>query len=286
MASGRARLGGDDAARFDTVVMLGELLARSAAWLFAHDDAEVDAATAARFGSMLERRATGEPVAYIVGEVGFYGRRFSVSPAVLVPRPESEAIVTLVLERFADRSAPLRFCDVGTGSGALAVSLACAYDRANVVALDVSPAALSVAARNAARHGVAANVACRESDLLAACAGSARFDAIVANLPYVATADLRPRPDPTGFEPRLALDGGPDGLDPYRALLAQIRALLADRGLLVMEAGPGNAAALAALAARAFPSYAVRTHADLAGLARLVEVRREPFPAPPKTARP
>jgi release factor glutamine methyltransferase len=264
--------------------LLAHVLGRNAAWLLAHDDAVLSEDEADRFRAAVARRVAGEPVPYIIGTAGFYGRLFHVDPDVLVPRPESEAIVDEVLDHLRSRNAsePL-LCDVGTGSGALAVTLACERGDARLVAVDLSPAALAVAARNARDLGVAERISFVLGDGLAAAApAGARFACVVANLPYVKTADLPLAPDPASFEPRLALDGGSDGLACYRPLLAHARSVLAPDGLLVMEAGPDTASDLEALARAAFAGAAPVGHAELvearivrdrAGLDRLVIVR-------------
>ncbi|MBD5656105.1 MAG: peptide chain release factor N(5)-glutamine methyltransferase, partial [Candidatus Eremiobacteraeota bacterium] len=149
----RLRAAGDDG-RFDALRLLEESLERNAAWIMAHDDDVVTAAAFERYAAALERRARGEPAAYIVGTVGFYGRTYAVNAGVLVPRPDSEHVVTLALEALRERerdrpAVPPRLCDVGTGSGILAITLACEWPTAAVTALDISQAALAVAEGNA-----------------------------------------------------------------------------------------------------------------------------------------
>jgi len=261
-------------ARLDVTRLLEDLLGRDAAWLHAHGDHALSPEEASAFEAATARRARGEPVAYIIGRAGFYGRDFAVTPAVLVPRPESELLVELALTALRARSRETpepRILDVGTGSGALAIVFALELPAARVSAVDVSSAALEVAARNARTHGVDGRVAFVRSDLDAELPPGSRFDAIVANLPYVPSEMLAPAPDPTSFEPRLALDGGPDGLAVYRHLLARAPGLLAPGGTLLMEAAPPTAAPLAALARAAFAEAAeVRVVADLAGLERAI----------------
>ncbi len=263
-------------ARLDAGRLLQDVLGRDAAWLLAHADHELAPADVERYEAATARRTRGEPVAYVTGRAGFYGRSFSVTPDVLVPRPESELLVELALARLRVRRAgapAARILDVGTGSGALAVALALELPQACVTAVDVSRAALGVAAANARALGVADRIAFAQSDLTAALPADLRFDAIVANLPYVPSGALAAAPDPTAFEPRLALDGGPDGLALYRRLLARAPVLLAPDGVLLMEAAPGTAAPLAALAREAFGGAArVGVHPDLAGLERAVSV--------------
>jgi release factor glutamine methyltransferase len=275
LARGIERLRASSAsARYDATLLLAHAAGRDAAWLLAHADDPVEAAIARRFAAALERRAAGEPVPYVIGVAGFFGRRFAVDARVLVPRPETEGAVEAVLAHVrASGAAASRLCDVGTGSGAIAIALACELPGARVDALDVSEAALAVARGNARAHGVSDRVAFALGAGLRGAGATGPYDAIVANLPYVRSADLAAAPDPTSFEPRVALDGGADGLAAYRDLLRDAPAALAPGGCLVMEAGPDTVPALAALARAAFPDGArVRTERDLAGLDRLVIV--------------
>lgn len=275
IARGRERLlaFGDDG-RFDALRLLEEMLEREAAWLLGHRDDALDAATLARYDAALARRVAGEPVAYIIGRVGFYGRTFRVTPAVLVPRPETEQLVALALEFLSTRSRASTVCDVGTGSGVLAITLACESPKAEVTAIDISPSALKVARGNARALGVAERVRFHCGDLLEDARARSMYDLIVANLPYVRTADLRVAPDSTAHEPKLALDGGADGLDAYRRFLARAGAALAATGLLLMEAGPETAEPLARLAAQSFGCAEIVVHRDYSHHERVVEVRR------------
>jgi len=267
--TGRLRAA-SESARADASRILAGLLDRDGAWLLAHDGEPLAAETRQRFERALERRATGEPVAYITGSAGFYGRRFAVTPAVLVPRPETELAVDLALEHLRAVARPV-VCDVGTGSGVLAITLACELPESRSIAIDVSVAALEVARANAVACGVAGRVEFRAGDLLEPAADRAPFDCLVANLPYVPSGELAAAPDPTSFEPRLALDGGPDGLALYRRLLGRAPGLLRTGAAVVLEAGPGTARALAALAEEAFgPAARVVVHRDYGGRERTV----------------
>lgn len=273
---GSERLRSSDSARLDAQLLLVALLHRNAAWLFAHCDEPLEEAVRERFLQALERRARGEPVAYILGEAGFYGRRFAVTPAVLVPRPESELLVTCALAELRTLATPApHLCDVGTGSGILATTLAAELPQARLTAIDVSEAALAVAAGNSRAHRVDDRIAFVLGDLFEPLPRGTRFDGIVANLPYVRADELAAAPDPTSFEPRLALDGGPDGLAVYRRLLARAADVLVPHGWLLMEAGPGTVPALAALARRTFRrSATVWIERDYARLERVVAVRQ------------
>jgi release factor glutamine methyltransferase len=236
---------------------------------------ELVAAEADAFAGAVERRLRGVPVAYITGSVGFYGRTFAVDERVLVPRPETEHLIDAALADLRFRAvAGGRIADIGTGSGAIAITLAGELPGAWVFGTDVSLDAVAVARRNAARNGVFQQCTFVAGDLAAPLGRFAPFDALVANLPYIPTAELPAVPDPAGFEPRLALDGGPDGLALYRRLVDQLPALLAPDASAFLEAAPGNVAALAAVVAARFPDAPVDVGTDYARLGRFVRLRR------------
>ncbi len=263
-----------DEGRFDALRLLEETLDRNAAWILAHGDDRLGDENVGRYTRALAMRATGVPVAYIVGSAGFFGRTFAVTRDVLVPRPETEGVVEIARAALADNGdRPPEICDLGTGSGILAITLACELPLARVTALDISPAALAVARANARAHDIDARVRFLQSDMWTALDAGATYDCIVANLPYVRRADLKAAPDATAFEPALALDGGDDGLDAYRALLTQAPARLRAGGTLVMEAGPDTVPKLATLAEAAFAEPAtIEIHRDLALHERIVVV--------------
>ncbi len=211
----------------------------------------------------------GEPAAYITGYAGFYRREFKVDERVLIPRPETEHLIEDALE-FLGARGPARVLDVGTGSGAIACTIACEIRDAVIEATDISADALSVARENAARLGVADRCAFSLADI--APAGAPAFDLIVANLPYIPSADVPEKPDPVGFEPRVATDGGFDGLEQYRKLLAVAPRLVRSGALVLMEAAPPTMAALRGLAESAFPGAAITVRRDYAGLDRYVRI--------------
>lgn len=196
---------------------------------------EVEAAA----GRLLARRCQREPLAYLVGNKEFWSRDFEVAPGVLIPRPETEHLVEAVLARFSDHGRPWHFADIGTGSGCLAVTLACEYPAASVAATDISDSALAVARRNAARHGVVEHMHWYRGHLFEALPpGTALFDAIVSNPPYVSRDEFRNLDPELGFEPAEALTDGADGLSILRALVAGAPDWLAPGGYLVVETGP------------------------------------------------
>jgi len=190
---------------------------------------------AARFASLVARRAAREPIAYILGEREFWAITFEVTPDVLIPRPETELIVEEAIHLYRDRP-PATIIDVCTGSGCLAVALATEFPLASIIATDVSDAALGVAHRNAARHGVDGRIRFERADLLTGI--ETRSPLIVCNPPYVRAGDAPGlMPEVTRFEPHVALFGGTDGLDVYRRLLPMAAARLAPDGRLLLEVG-------------------------------------------------
>ena len=259
LAAARGRIPASEARMF-----LREVTGCSAAQVVAYPERGLDAGQAARYAELLDRRAAGEPVAYLLGEREFYGRRFRVTPAVLIPRPETELIVDLVKARVAPDAAPA-ILDLGTGSGALAVTLALELPAAWVTAVDLSPTALEVARGNAAALG--ARVSFVESDWFAALEGG-RFDIIVSNPPYIIDDDPHLAEGDVRFEPRSALAAGPAGLDDLARIAAAASGFLAPDGWLLMEHGYDQAAAVRELLAAA-GFVAVESARDLAGIERI-----------------
>jgi len=248
--------------------------AASAAWLDRDEPCPPSVATSLRTAA--ERCAAGWPQAYAAGRANFRGHWLAVDRRVLIPRPETEGLVGLVLDWLSETAAvaaPPLLADVGTGSGAIAVALALESPAVRAVAVDRSSAALQVAHANVAAHGVAARVAVVRGDLLATL-GPGCCDVVVSNPPYVATADWeRLERSVRDFEPREALDGGADGLDAIRRLLPQARAALRAGGLLALEVDAPRAEGVAGLVAAAgFASGIVLK--DLFGRPRYVRARR------------
>jgi release factor glutamine methyltransferase len=248
-------------------------LALSPARLFSSLRDPVPPEAAARLEELLARRLTREPLAYITGTRGFYGREFRVDPGVLIPRPETELLVELALAAVARRGAGQpRIADIGTGSGVLAITLALEAPGADLEASDISAAALRVARRNAAQHGVEVRVRFVQGDLGRPLSGV--FDVVLANLPYVRPETLARAAPELRREPELALHGGSDGLAVIRRLLGQLpRLLMARGGIALLEVDPVTAAPTRVLARAALPGATVRVHRDLAGLERCVEIQ-------------
>jgi release factor glutamine methyltransferase len=242
LQTARARLAAvSKNSRRDAELLLAHLLGWDQAALLTHPERVLTPAEADQFESMLSRRLASEPVQYITGVQEFFGLPFEVSPAVLIPRPETEHLVEAVLERFGRESSP-RIIDVGTGSGAIAVALAHAIPRSQVTAVDLSSAALDVARRNADRNGVSDRVTLLQSDLLAA-VESENFEVVVSNPPYIAEGEVL-EPQVLNYEPRSALYAGPTGLEVYERLIPQARRLLKPEGWLMFEIGYGQSPAL------------------------------------------
>ena len=220
--------------------LLAHVLGRTPAWLYAHGDDEIDDADIDAYERLLARREAGEPVAYLTGRRGFWRFELDVDAATLIPRPETELLVELALDRLPQL--PCHVADLGTGSGAIALAIASERPRAEVVATDASPAALDVARRNAARLGLA-NVRFSEGSWYAPLAGQ-RFDLIASNPPYIAANDAHLSQGDLRFEPASALASGADGLDDIRVIAAGAPAHLVDGGWLLVEHGYDQAAAV------------------------------------------
>jgi release factor glutamine methyltransferase len=262
----RAR--GIESPRLDAELLVAHALRIDRMRVILDADRPLEGAELAALRELVKRRRAFEPIAYLRGEREFYGLKFRVDKRVLVPRPDTETLVDAALARSAHVSMSMRQLDLCTGSGCVAIAMARQRPTATVFASDVSEDALAVARDNALRLG-AYNVAFVASDLFAAF-GGARFDVITANPPYIATAELATlMPDVREHEPRVALDGGPDGLDLVRRIVAAAPDHLVARGALAVEIGAGEAAATVALfEARGLGD--VRVHRDLARVERVV----------------
>jgi len=263
---------GVDAPRLSAQLLLAHALRKDRLALLLDADRPLAEAELVPFRDCVRRRGAGEPVAYILGSWEFYGLPMRVGPAVLVPRPETEGIVDAAREAFAPDT-PLRFADLGTGSGCLAVALAAVFPAASGTAVDISPAALAVARANAADNGVAERVDFLEADFGRLDLPAESCDLVVSNPPYVTEAEYAElSPEVARFEPRGALVSGADGLDAARALLPRARRLLRPGGLLLVEIGWLQGEAARALTEAAGFSE-VRVLRDLAGRQRIVKAR-------------
>lgn len=265
---------GSESARLDAEVLLAHVRGCQRILLYTAFDAPVSDAERARFRELVKRRGEGEPVAYLVGNREFFSLPFAVSPAVLVPRPETEGLVVRVI----DLCKPLttsRIIDVGTGSGAIAVTLAKHLPRARLAATDISPAALAVARENAARHGVADRIEFLECDLLSAPSVAGPWDVIVSNPPYVRDDEFDGLPrDVRLHEPKGALVAGPTGVEVVARLAADAVGALATGGWLIVEIGPAVAVAAERVLAAVPGLVPGPTLPDMAGLPRIVQARK------------
>jgi release factor glutamine methyltransferase len=230
LAEATTRLGD----RAEAAILLAHALGKPRSWLLAHADDPADTAGAAAFAALVERRAAGEPVAYLTGHRGFWTLDLEVTPATLIPRPETELLVELALAKLPREGAP-RVADLGTGSGAIALAIARECPHTRVLATDASAAALAVARRNAEANRIR-NVGFAQGDWFAAL-GDERFDLIVSNPPYIAADDPHLERGDLRFEPGSALASGSDGLDDIRRIVAGARSHLAGDGWLLFEHG-------------------------------------------------
>lgn len=254
--------------RLEARMLLAEVLACRAEDLLRDPRAAVAPEAAARFAALVQRRAGHEPMAYILGRQEFWSLPFAVSPATLIPRADSEALVEAAL---ASCPAPRRVLDLGTGTGCLLLAVLHERPGAWGLGVDRNPAAAALAARNALALGLAGRACFVAADWAAPLAG--RFDLVLSNPPYIEGASIAGlMPEVAGHEPALALDGGPDGLDAYRAILAQLPRLLAPGGLAVLELGQGQAEAVGALA-RAAGLGVLGCRNDLGGIPRALLLR-------------
>jgi len=260
--------------RLDAELLAAHALGLPRVQLYVQFDRPLEQAELGAPRELVRRRQAGESVAYVIGKKEFWGLELQVDARVLVPRPDTETLVGEALERVgktpaaaSDGESQVRIADVGTGSGAIAIALAKARPDAAVFAVDVSPDALAVARANAERHGAA--VTFLEGDLAAPLAPHAPFQLVAATLPYVPTGEIAGLAPEVRAEPRLALDGGPDGLALVRRLVASAPALLAPGGALALEVGAGQAREAAALLAGAGLTD-VRVVRDLGAIERVV----------------
>jgi release factor glutamine methyltransferase len=268
-------------------LLLMHALGRDRTWLYTHPEAELDASVAREYFRLIARRAAGEPTQYLTGKQEFWGLEFEVTPAVLIPRPETEHVIEVALERLGARgikidmrtgepSPPLRIADVGTGSGCLAVALAHELPHAEIFATDISATALEVALRNATRHRVASRIRFLEGDLLKPVAPSPEsFDLIVSNPPYVAQDDEATLArEVREHEPHAALFGGPSGIEIYERLVEQAGELLRPGGVLVLELGYDSAQHVRAILVKQGNWVNVSVTNDLAGIPRVLAAER------------
>jgi release factor glutamine methyltransferase len=256
-----------DTPRLEAEILLSHVLDVSRTKLLTDPEHLLTPDQLSHYQDRVHRRASDYPLPYLTGRVEFYGLELEVTPEVMIPRPETETLVDLALAR-----RPSTVVDVGTGSGCIAVALATHLPEAIVHAIEISPAALAVARRNVDRHGLGARVRLMVGDVLTP--RPSLVDLIVSNPPYVSANEWISLPSSVrNHEPRLALDGGSDGLAIIRQLLSQAPAVLRPGGALLIEIGAQQRETASHLARTFFPRAAVRVHPDLAGRDRVLEIQ-------------
>lgn len=262
-------------ASLEASMLLGHAVGKNRAWLLAHDQDLLEASQAASFQTLLTRRLSGEPVAYILCEREFYGLPLQVTPAVLIPRQDTELLVELALAFIPDR-ANYSILDLGTGSGAIAIAIAKHRPGARITAVDQSATALAVAQNNAKRLAIA-NIRFLQGNWFAALAGDEQFDLIVSNPPYIAENDPHLAQGDLRYEPTSALASGPDGLDAIRAIASKAQNYLKPGGVLLLEHGFEQAhACQQILQLNVFEG--IQNHKDLAGLDRATSAKKPALP--------
>lgn len=272
----RLREAGIDSPELDARLLLGDVLQLDLTGLITAATRRLDTSEAQRLEDVIRRRIAGEPVARILGRREFWGLTFALSPATLVPRPDTETLVEAVLDilKREDRTtAPLRILDIGTGSGAILLALLSELPNATGIGTDINPAAITTAADNAATLGLASRATLVACDYAGALRGP--FDVVVSNPPYIPTADIDHLDlEVRAHDPHLALDGGADGLTAYRMIAPLAFALLAPSGIAAVEIGQSQAHDVATLMAEVGLAVPAPAKADLGGVPRVVTARK------------
>lgn len=246
--------------------LIQALLGKSAAWQITHPDHILTDGELNKLEALLARLLDGEPLAYITGKQAFYGRDFHVNPSVLIPRPETELLVELAIADAQSIARPLRVADVGTGSGCIAISLAKELDSARITATDISSDALSTASLNATLHQAGDQVLWIQCNLMDAVKD--RFDIICANLPYIPVHHLR-HLEVSKYEPKLALDGGADGLCLIRPLLDDLKHIRKPRCTALFEIDQSQGEGFLSISRSLYPHASIKIEKDLAGKDRV-----------------
>ncbi|TWU12983.1 Release factor glutamine methyltransferase [Symmachiella macrocystis] len=272
--TGHLKKHGSDTPRLDAEILLAHARACPRIQLYTHYDDVLDDEVRASMRALVTRRAQAEPVAYLVGHREFYGLDLHVSSDVLIPRPDTETLVLELLTLAAGRPQP-QILELGTGSGCIAVATAANLPAAKIVAVDISPAALNIAVKNATAHNVAERIDFLEGDLFAPLDSEAQFDFVISNPPYIADAELAQLDaDVRDHEPHLALAGGADGLDVIRRILAEVGQHLKSGGFLLLEIGSEQGNVLPELIAASGDYCAARIVNDLAHRPRVAVAER------------
>ncbi len=260
----------------DAQVLLAHVLDKPRTWVVAHTDSPPDPEAVAILEPLLHRLEEGEPLPYVLGHQEFYGLDFEITPDVLIPRPETELLVERAVAWLMAAPERRTIADIGTGSGCIAVCLAVHVPGARILGTDISRPALGVALHNARKHEVSQQIDLVQCDILPqhipGLSTDHHFDLVCANLPYIPTGTLRDLPV-FGREPTLALDGGPDGLDPFRKLFGLVADWMAPGGRILLEIEATRGSAVLSLAYDAFSAASIHLHRDLAGHDRLLEIQ-------------
>lgn len=266
-----------DTPALDASVLIAHVLNKPRTWVMAHSELTLTPKQQKQLDDSLIRMQGGEPFPYILGHWEFFGLQFDITPDTLIPRPETELLVEKAIVWLQGNPAKRSVADVGTGSGAIAVSVAVNVSDVKILATDISPKALQAAKRNAEKFGVSDRVEFIECDLLPAQIKNRKssIDMLCANLPYIPTSTLYGLPI-YNREPTLALDGGEDGLDPFRKLLKLLPEWLAPDGMMLFEVESTNGWKATSLARAAFPGAHISLHPDLAGKDRLLQMEMSP----------
>jgi len=258
-----------ETAMLDAQVLLAHYTGHNRAWLLSHPEASLTIEQEKGLKKAIHKLQIGVPLPYVLGHWEFFGLDFCITPATLIPRPETELLLETALAYVRSQpQADFRFLDIGTGSGIIPICLAAHVPQSRLIATDISSAALKIARLNAERHGVFERIQFIKADLLPDDLPSQKFDIICANLPYIPSEILR-HLDVFGKEPSLALDGGTDGLVLIRKLMAELAVAQSPFSMLLLEIEQSQGAAVSALARGTFPSANVRIQRDLAGFDRL-----------------
>jgi release factor glutamine methyltransferase len=273
----RRELAPGESGSLDAQVLLAHLLGRPRSWILAHPEAEFSENISVQYFALIRRAGAGEPLAYLTGSREFFGLDFFVSPDALIPRPETELLVETALQWLADRrkittwpAKTVRAVDLGTGCGCIALTLAVHDPGLRVIATDISFRALAVAARNLGSHGVTDRVHLLQADLLAPLRGP--VDLLCANLPYIPASTLDGLPA-ARYEPRIALDGGPDGLRLIARALARAARLVSAGGLALFEIEASQGEAAQKMARQFFPAASIAGKKDFAEKDRLLYIQ-------------
>jgi release factor glutamine methyltransferase len=269
-----------DTPQLDAQVLLAHVLGQTRTWLLSHADLTADHDQAGIFEALLQRLEHGEPLAYTLGHHEFFGLDFDLTPDVLIPRPETELLVQSAITWMEGSPDRRTITDIGTGSGCIAICIAVHVPDARILATDISLPALRVARANARKFGAADRIDFIECDILPphtpGLSTAQHMDLICANLPYIPTAELQSLPI-FGREPSLALDGGTDGLDPFRRFFSLAPEWMAPGGRMLLEIEAKSGPPVLSLAYDAFHAAAIHLHKDLAGRDRLLEIQLNGF---------